>query len=322
MDVAHAGRAASSGSSPSRPGIIGAVTDVPTSPSRRIATPDGRSLDVWLAGPEDGQTLVFHAGTPGNGLPFERHVAAMAERGVRYVSITRPGYGGSTRLEGRRVADVVTDTRLVLDQLAIDRAWVLGWSGGGPHALACATLMPERVCGTAIIAGVAPYPAEGLDWMAGMGAENSGEFRAALAGEVALMPYMAPLRELLGGITPDAVAESFGDLVDHVDRGSVTGELAEYLAAVFREALRMGYWGVFDDDIAFTRPWGFDVGDIKQRVHVWQGRHDRMVPFAHGEWLAAHIPMACPHLFAEHGHLSLVVDQFPQILDELITGPG
>lgn len=296
------------------------MTQDAATPTLHLPTPDGRSLDVWLAGPPDGTPLVFHSGTPGNGMPFWLHVRAMAERGLRYVSVTRPGYGSSTRQAGRNVADVVADTRLALDHLGIDKAWILGWSGGGPHALACAALMPERVRGTAIIAGVAPYPAEGLDWLAGMGAENVDEFNAALLGPEALMPFMEPLLDVYREMTPSAVADSFGDLVDHVDRASVTGELAEYLAALFREAFRTSYWGIFDDDIVFSTPWGFDVGSIPGRVHIWQGAHDRMVPFGHGQWLAAHIPDACAHLLPEHGHLTLVVDTFPQILDELVGG--
>lgn len=288
-------------------------------PTQRITTPDGRSLDLWLAGPTDGQPLLFHSGSPGAGLPFGWHVRALAERGLRYVSASRPGYGSSSRQAGRSVADVVADTRTVLDHLGADQAWVVGWSGGGPHALACAALMPERVRGTALIAGVAPYPAEGLDWLADMGAENIEEFEAALAGPAALIPFKERARPAFMNMTPDEVASTFGDLIDDVDRGSVTGELAEYLAALFHEALRESYWGWFDDDMAFTRPWGFDLASIIGRVHLWQGAHDRMVPFGHGQWLAAHVGNACPHLLQEHGHLTLGVDAFPQILDELIA---
>lgn len=298
------------------------MTETHPSPSLQLRVSDGRSLDVWLAGPPAGIPVVYHSGTPNAGLPFGAYVQAMADRGLRYISVTRPGYGGSTRHEGRIVADVVADIRAVLDELSIDRAYVIGWSGGGPHALACAARLPERVRGTAILAGVAPYPAPGLDWIADMGAENVAEFQAALAGADALMPFMAPMLETFAHVTPGAVAESFGDLVDEVDRAAAQGPFAAYLANLMHEAFRGGYWGMFDDDMAFTRPWGFDVADIRSRVHVWQGAHDRMVPFAHGQWLAANIPNACPHLFPEHGHLSLVVEQFPRILDELLGGPG
>jgi pimeloyl-ACP methyl ester carboxylesterase len=294
----------------------------PHATPHQITTPDGRSLDLWLAGPPDGDPLVFHMGTPASGLPFEAHVRHLADRGLRYVSASRPGYGTSTRREGRSIADVVDDTRAVLDHLGSDKAWVLGWSGGGPHAMACAALMPERVRGTALIASVAPYPAEGLDYLAGMGAENVEEFEAALAGPDALIPFKERAHPQFRDMSPGEVADAFGDLVDEVDRGSITGVFAAYLAAMTHEGLKNSYWGWFDDDMAFVKPWGFDVGAIQAPVHVWQGAHDRMVPIDHGRWLAAHLGNAVPHLLADHGHLTLVVDTFPQILDELIHGAG
>ncbi|HYM53686.1 MAG TPA: alpha/beta hydrolase [Candidatus Dormibacteraeota bacterium] len=288
----------------------------------RLQTQDGRSLDLYLEGPSDGTALVFHCGTPSSGLPFGPFVDALAERGMQYVSWSRPGYGSSTRLPGRDVAHVVEDTTTVLDHLGAERCYVLGWSGGGPHALASAALLPERVEAVATIGSVAPWPAEGLDWMAGMGEENVEEFSASLEGPDALIAFKERAWPIFSKITAAEVADAFGDLIDDVDRGSLTGEFAEWMAAVLREGLREGYWGWFDDDMAFIQPWGFDLATIRVPVHLWQGAHDRMVPFAHGEWLAAHVGSACPHLFPEHGHLSLAVDAIPAILDELIGRPG
>ncbi|MGH2455032.1 MAG: alpha/beta fold hydrolase, partial [Candidatus Limnocylindria bacterium] len=227
-----------------------------------ISTADGRSLDVWLAGPQDGVPLLFHCGTPGSGLPYHRFVEALAERGLRYVSFSRPGYGSSTRRPGRAVADVADDTRTVLDRIGAVRAYVLGWSGGGPHALATAAVLPERVLATALIGCVAPYPAEGLDWTAGMGEENVEEFAAALEGADALIAFKERAWPVFRAITAAEVADGLGDLVDDVDRGSIRGDFAEWLASVWREGLRESYWGWFDDDMAFTRPWGFDMGSI------------------------------------------------------------
>lgn len=295
-------------------GIIAAVP-----PTLAVPTPDGRSLDVWLAGPPDGKPFLFHSGTPGNGMPYGWHVDRLAERGLRYVSITRPGYGSSTRQEGRRVGDVAADVRTVLDHLGIDRVYVAGWSGGGPHAMATAALLPERVLGTAVIAGVAPYPAEGLDWLAGMGEENVSEFGATLEGGETLRVIVEPQAAAMKVVAPGDVAAALGDLIDEVDRGALEDPaLATYLAELDHEAFRVGYWGWFDDDIAFTRPWDFDLASIPGRVHIWQGGHDRMVPFAHGQWLAAHCGGACVHLDPEQGHLSLVRDRFGDILDELV----
>ena len=287
-------------------------------PTLALLLPDGRSLDVFVAGPEDGTPLLFHVGTPCAGLPFAPFVQTLAERGLRYVSFSRPGYGSSTRRPGRDVVDVVDDSEAVLDAIRAERAYVIGWSGGGPHALACAARMPGRVIAAATIGAVAPYPAAGLDWAAGMGAENVEEFGAALAGADELVVFLEPAAAKLRVVTPDGVADAFGDLIDEVDRGALTGAFSTWSADVFHEAVRLGHWGWFDDDMAFIRPWGFALDEVRVPVFIWQGGHDRMVPYAHGEWLAAHIPGAHARLFAEHGHLSLAVDSVPRIVDELM----
>ena len=112
---------------------------------------------------------------------------------------------------------------------------------------------------------------------------------------------------------------ALGDLVSAVDVGALTGDFAAYVAASFRQALANGIWGWFDDDLAFTRPWGFDLAGINVPVVVWQGGQDRMVPFAHGRWLAAHLPSARAKLLPEEGHLSIAVDKFGEIIGELVA---
>jgi pimeloyl-ACP methyl ester carboxylesterase len=238
---------------------------------------------------------------------------------LRYVAYSRPGYGSSTRRPGRSIGDGADDAAIVLDHVGAGTAVTAGWSGGGPHALASAALLPDRIRAAATIAGVAPYPADGIDFLEGMGKENIEEFNAALEGPEALIPFKERARAMWSGVTAEDVAESFGDLVDDVDRGALTGDFAAWMAAVFRAALRESYWGWFDDDMAVIRPWGFDLGAIRVPVHIWQGRHDRMVPFAHGPWLASHVPGAVPHLFEDEGHLSLGVTRFGDILDELVA---
>ena len=284
----------------------------------RILTPDGRSLDVYLAGPAGAAALIMYNGTPSSGMISRSLARAAAERGMQVVSWTRPGFGSSTRQPGRRIVDVVADTVTVMDQVGAKTAHAIGWSGGGPHVLAVAARLPERIRGVATIGGVAPYPAEGLDYTAGMGAENVEGMGWTIAGAETLLPHMEPDWQKFRFVTGEQVAAAFGDLIDEVDRGSLTGEFAEATAASFREALREGWWGWFDENLADVQPWGFDLASITVPVHVWQGRHDRMVPYGHGEWLAAHIPTACPHLSEEHGHLTLVEDAMGEIIDELI----
>ena len=299
------------------------LAGVQSTPTARLRLADGRSLDVWYdaaPGARDSVPLVFHAGTPASGLPFSPYTVAARRRGLRIVSWSRPGYGSSSRLAGRRVAHVAADTAAVLDHLGAQRAYVVGHSGGGPHALACAALLPDRVLGTALIAGVAPWQADGLDFLQGMGAENHEEFGAALRGEEDLAAFLRPFREEILGITGPQVAAMFRDLVDDVDRAAIKGDYAQFIADDMREGQRESFAGWLDDDLSFTVPWGFDLASITGRVHIWQGSHDRMVPLAHGEWLVAHLPGACAHLHPEHGHLSLAVAGFPAVVDALVDG--
>jgi pimeloyl-ACP methyl ester carboxylesterase len=285
----------------------------------KTATPDGRTLDVYVNGPERAVPLLFHNGTPSSGKLYGPFVEAASQRGLRMVSFSRAGYGTSTRNPGRSVADVIPDVAAILHQLGADRFYTLGWSGGGPHSLACAALLPARLIGAATVGGLAPYDAEGLDWMAGMGQENIAGFSAALAGEAALRAFLEQASPSFATVTPDEVAARLGNLVSDVDRSAISGEAAAWLAEVFRESVRNGLWGWHDDELAFVTPWGFDVGDINVPVAMWQGSQDRFTPFGHGEWLASHIPAGHPHLLADHGHLSLGVDSFGLILDDLLT---
>ncbi|MGH2528855.1 MAG: alpha/beta fold hydrolase [Actinomycetota bacterium] len=285
----------------------------------QVTAPDGRSLDAAVAGPEDGTPLVFHHGTPGAVILFEPFIEDAATRAFRFITYSRPGYGGSTRHPGRSVADCATDVSALVDHLGAPRFCTIGWSGGGPHALACAALLPDRVIAAATIAGVAPYPAEGLDWMAGMGEENVEEFGAALAGPEALGSYLEREAKALADLRGDDIIEALGDLVSDVDKAALTGALGEFLAGNFHEALGEGMWGWFDDDLAFVRNWEFSLSSIRVPATIWQGAHDRMVPFAHGKWLAASVPSVRPRLEPDHGHLSLAVGSFGRILDVLIT---
>ena len=271
-----------------------------------------------VSGPPDGLPLVFHHGTPGAATPIRALERATHQRGRRLVTTSRPGYGDSDRQPGRIVADVTGDTAAVLSELGADRCLVAGWSGGGPHALACAARLPQAA-GVLVIAGVAPYGVAGLDWLAGMGEENIAEFGAALAGEAALQPHLEVIGEPLRNITADQVASSMETLLPDVDRAVLTGEFAEDMAAKFREAVRMGVGGWLDDDLAFTRQWGFSLEEISVPVMIWQGRDDLMVPFAHGQWLAGQMPAAAAHLEDGEGHLSIGLGALDRMLDELAT---
>jgi pimeloyl-ACP methyl ester carboxylesterase len=263
--------------------------------------------------------LVAHHGTPGAGLPYEPFVRAARDRGLQYVAYSRPGYADAPRQEGRSVASCAADVERILDELGAERCYTYGWSGGGPHALACAALLGDRVIKAATIASIAPWDAEGLDFLAGMGAENLEEFAAIEAGPEALRVFLEQARASMDGLTGEQVAASLGDLIDEADRRVLTGEFADYMANGTSVALAGGVDGWFDDDIAFFSPWGFDLASIAVPVTIWQGDQDRMVPFAHGQWLAGHIPGARAQLRPGEGHISLALGAFGEILDDLLA---
>lgn len=285
---------------------------------RTVSMPDGRDLEVLVEGSPDQPLLFFHSGTPSAATPYRLLSVAAAERDLCLVTASRPGYGESAAAPGRSVADVAGDVATVLDALGSERFVTLGWSGGGPHALACAAVLAERCSAVAVLAGVAPYPAAGIDWFEGMGPENVEEFGAALAGKPELTTYLETARAQLVHITAEQVGESMGGPIPPVDKAALTGEFSDFVAASFRRAMRGGVEGWRDDDLAFVRPWGFELADISVPVAIWQGGQDRMVPFGHGKWLAEHVPNATAHLYDDEGHLSLMA-QIGRILDGLLA---
>jgi len=284
-----------------------------------IDLPDGRSLDLDVSGPEDGIPLVFHHGSPGSLNQFRAIQRAAHERGLRLVTFSRPGYGASTRQPGRRVVDAVADVAAVLAHLGTPRCLVAGWSGGGPHALATGARLPKQVAGILCIAGVAPYDAEGLNFLEGMGQQNIDEFGLALQGEEAIRPSHEA--EAVGLRNTDAAGliEGMATLLPDVDRAVLTAEFGENLAANFAEGFRTGVDGWVDDDLAFVAPWGFSLAEIAVPAFVWQGSEDLMVPFTHGQWLAAHVPGATSRLQQAEGHLSIGVGALDRMFDDLLT---
>jgi pimeloyl-ACP methyl ester carboxylesterase len=150
-----------------------------------------------------------------------------------------------------------------------------------------------------------------------MGEENVTEFAAALDGFDSISALLEGWAPGLASVSPETLASSLGDLVSDVDKAASTGEFAEYLANDFKHAVSSGVAGWRDDDLAFAAPWGFDLASIGVPVSIWQGGQDRMVPYAHGVWLAAHVSGARCHLYDEEGHLSLVA-KLGAILDDVL----
>ena len=271
-----------------------------------IRLADGRALEYQVEGPADGVPLVFHHGTPSAAARFATLADSAVRRGLRLVTASRAGYAGSTAKPGRTVADVVSDTGELLDALGADRFVTLGASGGGPHALACAALLPGRCVAAATIGGVAPYDADGLDFLAGMGEDNVVEFGAAAEGTDALLAVIDPQAAVLGQVAAADLAAAFGNLVSEVDVAAMTGPILDWLAESTRRAVSASSDGWRDDDLAFVSDWGFRLDRIDTPVAIWQGGQDLMVPPSHGHWLAAHVSGATSHFDPDEGHLSIL----------------
>ncbi len=279
---------------------------------RVIVGPSGRQLQVGTIGPNAGRTVVFHHGTPGTASLAAMFVDVVEEFGLYLVSVSRPGYGASTRNEGRVVASVVADVDAALDELGRDRYVSVGWSGGGPHAIACAALDP-RCTAAWSLAGVAPMDVD-FDWTEGMGPENLEEFALARAGGPAYEAFMAQAASAFGAATPATVVSLFGGLLADVDQRALEPEATRaLLAASMREAFRMGWRGFYDDDRAMFEPWGFDLGAIRVPVAIWYAGEDLMVPASHGRWLAEHVATASPTFYPADGHVSLVTEHVREL---------
>jgi pimeloyl-ACP methyl ester carboxylesterase len=256
---------------------------------REVQLRDGRLVRAYDSGQGDTLTLVWHHGSPQTGALLPPLLSAAAGRGIRLVSYARPSYGGSTPSPGRDVASAASDLEQVADALDVDRFAVMGASGGGPHALACAALLPGRVTGVACLASIAPFT-EDFDWFAGMA--GGGGLWASLAGREARARF--------------AEQDQFDPAsFTAADWAALSGAWKS-LGADAESANADGPGGLIDDDVSFVTPWGFDLASIAAPVLLVQGGEDRIVPPAHADWLLRQLPAAELWLRPRDGHVSVL----------------
>lgn len=255
---------------------------------RDLSLADGRVLHAYATA-GDGPAVVWHHGTPNVGAPPAPLFAAAAAHGLRFLSYDRPGYGGSSPHPGRTVADAARDVAAVADAFAAEHFAVMGHSGGGPHALACAALLGDRVTAAVPVSGLAPPDAPALDWYAGMIPSGVASLRAAAAGREAKARFEAE--------HGDAYDPQFTER----DLAALSGAWSWLETVVVPDAP-----GLIDDDIAYVSPWAFDPSAIEGPVLVLHGDADGIVPVAHGRWLAEHIASAELRVLHGDGHLSVL----------------
>ncbi|HQZ36970.1 MAG TPA: alpha/beta fold hydrolase [Ilumatobacteraceae bacterium] len=256
---------------------------------------DGHRLHVYDTGEPDGgaELAVFwHHGTPNIGAPPTPLFRASGRLGIRWVSVDRPGYGSSTPATDRTIGSVAALVERVADHLEIERFAVMGHSGGGPHALACAALLPDRVVGAVGIASLAPYGSEGLDYFAGMAPSGAASLRASAAGRVEKERY-------------EASGPDFDPEFTDGDMAALRGDWS-WIGEVVGPAVAQGTDGLIADDLAYVAPWGFDPTAITTPTLLVHGGADRVVPPTHSEWLARHCPAMQLRLSPGDGHLSVL----------------
>lgn len=279
-----------------------------------VPAPGGRVLAVEEAGDPDGLAVLVHNGSPNSRHLYGPHVADATARGLRLIGYDRPGYGGSSPQPGRTVADCAADVRAICDGLGITRLATWGISGGGPHLLATAALLPDLVVAAASLASPAPFDAGGLDWFADMGQENVDDFKLAASDDFGrIKARCEEQRTETMGATAETLAATMPSLLTPTDAAVFTGELAEYLVWSEQDGFAPGAEGLLADSLAFTRGWTFEVADISVPMLLLHGREDKFVPFGHGQWLAGRIPGVEARLLDHDGHLTLTQNRIGEV---------
>lgn len=289
-----------------------------------VTTEDGRQLAYEVSGaPLDGKSKVVFLlhGLPGSRVGPKPRGIELYRKGITLVTYDRPGFGLSDRKEGRTVADAAEDVRAIADNLGVDTFTVVGRSGGGPHALACAALMPNRVQKAISLAGMAPRELV-PDYYKGMTDDNKGILGANRES------IIAQYRERAARISEDSSEHIhiLDDLIapdlTETDR-AVTDHIVfrRLLSQSYLEGIRNGEYGMADDAIAFAQPWGFDVRQIQVPVAIWSGTEDRFTPYAHAVALAQGIPGATLGTLEGYGHFAMIQQFIPILTQEIATLP-
>ncbi|MDX3517390.1 alpha/beta fold hydrolase [Streptomyces scabiei] len=284
-----------------------------------VRAPDGRLLRVECSGDPAGRPVFLLHGMPGSRVGPRPRPMFLYQRGTRLISYDRPGYGGSDRRPGRRIVDAVADVTAVADALGVDRFAVVGRSGGAPHALACAALLPHRVTRAAALVTLAPRDAAGLDWYAGMAPSNVRDFSAVLSDPQGFTERLIPRSAAIRSDPARLLEDLRGDLTAD-DRLIVSDNgIRSMLLRNYHEAVRTSPYGWIDDAFALTSPWGFDPGEIRVPVLFWYGAKDVFSPAAHSSWLAERIPCATAVLEPAAAHFASL-RALPTVLGWLLRG--
>jgi len=263
---------------------------------------DGRRLSVEQRGDPDGRPVFLLHGTPGSRLGPAPRPSVLYRMGIRLITFDRPGYGDSDRVPGRTVSAAADDVAVIADALGLGRFAVVGRSGGAPHALACAALLPDRTTRVAALVGLAPPDAEDLDWFEGMTEANVREYVNAAISRHRVTATLGRRSMSIVADPAASIAEMRSTLPES-DRWIVADAgIQDMLERNFAEGLRISADGWVDDVMAFSTGWGFELAGIAAPVLLWHGEDDIFAPVQHTRWLARNIPGATVEVEPDAAH--------------------
>jgi len=279
----------------------------------QLETADGRRLRIEVAG-DCRRVVVVQVGSPNAGVLDDRWVEDAAVRGLTLITYDRPGYGESSPQPGRLVADCAADVRTISEAVGFERCVVWGFSGGGPHALACGALLDDLVMAVATIGSPAPFDASGFDYFAGMSDTAVDDIALFLSDRAEWERSGEAQRDALLALNADELVQQWSAGASPADAVVLRSDFGAWLYRSLQAALAPGVAGWMDDDVAvFHTPWGFEPGSISTAVKVWHSLDDRFVPFGHGRWLADTIPGAQAALRDDDGHLTVVAQRIGDV---------
>ena len=276
---------------------------------------DGRRLGYLSCGDETGHPVFYCHGFPGSRLEVLLADRMAACHSIRLIGIDRPGYGLSDTAPGRSLISWSDDLAQLADHLGASRFSVLGVSGGGPYAVACAFMLPSRLSSVELICGLAPIDTAGI--LSGMTLINRCGLRLSAEAPLLLHTVLAPISILLRK-KPAVALSIMAARSEQPDRSFLRrGDIHTVLCMTFREAMRNGAAGAVSDLRLYGAAWGFRLDKIRVPIDLWHGEKDRIVPVAMGRWLAAAIPGCQARFLPEHGHFSLILEGMPSILAQI-----
>jgi len=284
-----------------------------------LSLPDGRSLEYEEHGEPAAYTVLFHHGMPGSVVFMPTVLGPLVDAGFHVITYSRPGYGGSSPHDGRSVLDTARDCVELLTHLAVDHYLTVGWSAGGPHALALAALDPGRVAGVLLIASFAPFEAPLPEFTEGMGAQNVVQFQSAIQGQTAMRETIRQMVTAIRDRSSADVAGEMSSLLPAADAAAMAGPYGADNEANMGYGLSDGEEGWISDLAALTSDWGFEIASVSTAVDVWHGEDDLMVPVSHGRWLSGRLTSARLHSVPDHGHVSIAVGGLDAKIDSLMT---